>query len=226
MTKKITDAVILAAGSGKRFKKTLPKQFIKIFNKSSIEISIEKLLKVNSIRNIYLTINKKHESLVKKLPKEIKIINGGRTRTISVLKSLDFINSQPLQPHNVLIHDAVRPCVSDYDIKKIMNNANTLVTGMALGYPLTHALKIVNTKMNVIDNIDKKDMWLAFTPQLFNFKKIYNSYKKVVESKLKIDDDIQAMSFLSYKVNLLFSSYKNIKLTYLDDIDVIKNLLR
>ena len=25
--------------------------------------------------------------------------------------------------------------------------------------------------MNVIDNIDKKDMWLAFTPQLFNFKK-------------------------------------------------------
>ena len=80
--------------------------------------------------------------------------------------------------------------------------------------------------MNVIDNIDKKDMWLAFTPQLFNFKKIYNSYKKVVESKLKIDDDIQAMSFLSYKVNLLFSSYKNIKLTYLDDIDVIKNLLR
>ena len=80
--------------------------------------------------------------------------------------------------------------------------------------------------MNVIDNVDKKDMWLAFTPQLFNFKKIYNSYKKVVESKLKIDDDIQAMSFLSYKVNLLFSSYKNIKLTYLDDIDVIKNLLR
>ena len=53
MTKKITDAVILAAGSGKRFQKTLPKQFIKIFNKSSIEISIDKLLKVNSIRNIY-----------------------------------------------------------------------------------------------------------------------------------------------------------------------------
>ena len=112
----------------------------------------------------------------------------------------------------------------NYDIKKIMNNANTLVTGVALGYPLTHALKTVNTKMNVIDNIDKKDMWLAFTPQLFNFKKIYNSYKKVVESKLKIDDDIQAMSFLSYKVNLLFSSRSRIFSLFLSSASLINKL--
>ena len=226
MMHKITDAIILAAGSGKRFGNKLPKQFVKIFKKSSIDISIERLSKLKFIRNIYLTINENHEHLLKKLQNNVKLLIGGNTRTTSVYKSLDFINNLPSCPHNILIHDAVRPCISDSDMKSIISKNNTLTTGIALGYPLTHALKYVNKQINVIENIDKKNLWLAFTPQLFNFRKIYKSYKKVIEKKIEVDDDIEAMSLLSYRVNLLFSSYKNIKLTYPDDIDVIKDLMR
>ena len=45
MIQKVTDAIVLAAGSGKRFKKKLPKQFTKISNESLIDISIKKILK-------------------------------------------------------------------------------------------------------------------------------------------------------------------------------------
>ena len=93
MIQKVTDAIVLAAGSGKRFKKKLPKQFTKISNESLIDISIKKILKLKSIRNIYVTINKKHKRFLKNSRKKIELIEGGNTRTVSVFKSLSFIKS-------------------------------------------------------------------------------------------------------------------------------------
>ena len=223
---KITDAIILAAGTGKRFKKDLPKQFTKIIDQSSVEISLSKLINIKSIRNIYLVINKKYNYLFKNTPTKVKIIIGGRTRSKSVFNSLAHINTSSQLPDNILIHDSVRPCVNDEEIKKLIKTSNNLKTGLALGYPLTHALKRVIKKINVVDHLTKNNLWLSFTPQIFNFKKLFASYKKVVENKYKIDDDIQAMSLLSYKVGLIFSSNRNIKLTYQDDLAVIKDLLR
>ena len=49
---------------------------------------------------------------------------------------------------------------------------------------------------------------------------------KAIDKKIEVDDDAQAMSLLSYKVKLIFSSYNNIKLTFPDDINVAKNLAR
>ena len=226
MIQKVTDAIVLAAGSGKRFKKKLPKQFIKIFNENLIDISIKKILKLKSIRNIYVTINKKHKRFLKKSRKKIELIEGGNTRTVSVFKSLNFIKSLSNPPHNILIHDSARPCVLESDLKKLMSINNSLISGVALGYPLTHALKSIDKNFLITKDFDKKDMWLAFTPQLFNFNKIYKSYKKAIDKKIEVDDDAQAMSLLSYKVKLIFSSYNNIKLTFPDDINVAKNLAR
>ena len=45
---KITDAIILAAGTGKRFKKDLPKQFTKNIDQSSVEIALSKLINIKS----------------------------------------------------------------------------------------------------------------------------------------------------------------------------------
>lgn len=226
MRKKTTDAIILAAGSGNRFNQNLPKQFTKISKVNLIEISIRKILRIKSIRNVYITINQKHKKFLKGLKKKINFIEGGKTRTISVFRSLEFIKNLPDPPDNILIHDSARPCVSDIDLKNIMSASNSSISGIALGYPLTHALKLVNKNNNIINNIKKKNLWLAFTPQLFDFIKIYKSYKKAITKKIEVDDDSQAMSLLSYKVRLIFSSYRNIKVTYLDDFSVVKDLLR
>ena len=226
MKTKTTDAVILAAGTGRRYDKNIPKQFIKVTNKSSVEITISKLSKIKGLRNIYLVISKKYIKFIKKIPKKIKIIFGGETRSESVFNSLLYIKNTASLPDNILIHDSVRPCVNNIDIKNLLISSKKSNTGIALGYPLTHALKCVDNKLNIIKHIEKKNFWLSFTPQIFNFNKLYLSYKKIIENKHKVDDDIQAMSFSSHKVSLIFSSNNNIKLTYPDDIAVIRKLMR
>ena len=117
MKTKTTDAVILAAGTGRRYDKNIPKQFIKVTNKSSVEITISKLSKIKGLRNIYLVISKKYIKFIKKIPKKIKIIFGGKTRSESVFNSLIYIKNTKSLPDNILIHDSVRPCVNNIDIK-------------------------------------------------------------------------------------------------------------
>ena len=46
------DAIILAAGVGKRFESSKPKQYLKINSKKLIDISVEKILKTKKINNI------------------------------------------------------------------------------------------------------------------------------------------------------------------------------
>ncbi|MBN2016316.1 mannose-1-phosphate guanylyltransferase [Candidatus Dojkabacteria bacterium] len=71
--------IIFAGGSGKRFwpisRKSLPKQFIPLFdNKSTFQLQIERAKEVVPLKEIFVSTNKSHLSLVKKqvpkLPKE------------------------------------------------------------------------------------------------------------------------------------------------------------
>jgi 2-C-methyl-D-erythritol 4-phosphate cytidylyltransferase len=111
------------------------------------------------------------------------------------------------------------------DIKKLIKCSNGLKTGVGLGYPLTNALKILNKELTVIDNIKRNNMFLSFTPQIFNFLKLFDSYKKVIKNKTEVDDELEAMHINSYKVKIMISSPRNIKLTYKEDLKVLSDLI-
>ena len=106
---------------------------------------------------------------------------------------------------------------------KLINQYTT--TGVALGYPLTNAIKYVNKNLIVASNIERKNLMASFTPQKFNFKKLYNAYNKVINDKISVDDDLEAMSYDSHKVKIMISSPGNIKITYKDDLYVLSKLL-
>tara|TARA_B100000586_G_C20084485_1_gene417001 strand:- start:902 stop:1588 length:687 start_codon:yes stop_codon:yes gene_type:complete len=223
---KIIDAVILAAGSGKRFQQKIPKQFNKINGTSLIDIAVLKLSSIKNIRNIYLAINKSHHKYTKLIKTNPNIIYGGRTRTESVFNALNYLNSQNIPPDNILIHDAARPCVHLNDIKKIVSKSNSISNGISLGFPLTNALKNINKNMYVMNNIEKKNLWVSFTPQIFNFKKLYKSYQLIRKLNKQVDDEIEAMSISSFRTKLLFTSCDNIKITYPNDMILAKNIMR
>ncbi len=63
-------AVIMAGGVGERFwpksRQALPKQFLKIGNndKTMIQLTVERMLPVIDIENIFIVTNKKYKNLV------------------------------------------------------------------------------------------------------------------------------------------------------------------
>ena len=225
MSNQIFDAVVLAAGQGKRFNSSKPKQYIKINNKSIIDIAIEKLQKINKFKNIYLVLNKNYTYKIPKKLSNIYLVRGGNTRTKSVFNALKTISDSKQIPKKVLIHDAARPCVSVEDINKLLNNSKRIKTGLSLGYPLTNALKKINNRLIVTDNIKRTNLYMSFTPQVYNFNKLFEAYNDIIYKKIQVDDEIEAMSYLGYKTKIMRTSIDNIKITFNDDLTIIKKLM-
>ena len=223
MKNKICDAIILAAGTSKRFNSTSPKQFLKINNKNLIDIAIDNLKSLKKIRNIYIVLKKNNPYKVKK---DLKMIIGGSTRTKSVYKSLSFVSKTEDVPDNILIHDAARPCLDIRDLKELFSKGNKSTTGLSLGYPLTNALKKVNSRLEVISNVKRDNLYMSFTPQIFNFSKLFLAYTDIIRKEQNVDDEIEAMTKSGHKVKLMKSSPRNIKLTYQNDLEVIKALMK
>ena len=108
-------------------------------------------------------------------------------------------------------------------LNRLLNMYTT--TGVALGYPITNAIKHVNKNLDVVSNIDRSNLFASYTPQKFNFRKLYNAYKKVLNDKINVDDDLEVMTYDSHKVKIMISSPGNIKITYKDDLYVLSKLL-
>ena len=129
-------------------------------------------------------------------------------------------------PDNILIHDAARPCLNNKELQKFFEKANSSKIGLSLGYPLTNSLKKVNSKLQVIENIKRDNFYMSFTPQIFNFTKLFLAYTDIISKGKNVDDEIEAMINSGHKVKIMMSSPKNIKLTYQGDIEVIKSLMK
>ncbi len=71
-----------------------------------------------------------------------------------------------------------------------------------------------------------ENYFVSFTPQLFNFDKLIKSYNNVVAKNIAVDDDLEVMHVNSYAVRILKSSPFNIKLTYIEDLEKIKRVMK
>jgi 2-C-methyl-D-erythritol 4-phosphate cytidylyltransferase len=123
-----------------------------------------------------------------------------------------------------LIHDVARPILNISDIRKLVASMKLGVDASTLGYPLTNAIKEVK-KNKVYSNLYRDNLWSSFTPQIFKTDKLYESIEKIINDGYDIDDDIEALMMCNFNCSIIRSSPDNIKITYLEDIEVIRKLL-
>ncbi len=220
-----TDVLILANGKSSRYISRTNKQKIKINGVSIIDIAVSKFLALKQIRDIYLItddISLKNRS---KYKDKFISIKGGSSRAKSVFSGLNYLlNKEP--PKNVIIHDVVRPIIDKNDLKNLVSYSSKIKTGIGFGYPLTNALKEVGKNNVIKKNIKKDNYFISFTPQLFNFDKLIESYKNILKKNINVDDDLEAMHLNSHKVKILKSSPFNVKLTYIEDLEKIKKVIK
>ncbi|MDE6703816.1 MAG: 2-C-methyl-D-erythritol 4-phosphate cytidylyltransferase, partial [Muribaculaceae bacterium] len=116
------NVIIVAAGSGLRFGAPLPKQFCNLNGRPVVMTTIEALRSSLSEARLTLVINPDMEDLWLDLCskhnfKSPEIIHGGATRWESVRNAI--IKSDKAEI--ILVHDAVRPMISDKIIKPLMS---------------------------------------------------------------------------------------------------------
>ena len=210
-------AIILAGGSGTRFKSKIPKQYFKIGNKSIINYTIDAFEKSSLIDKIIIVVDKKYiNDISKKNPKHI-IVSGGKSRFES---SYNGILACPKNSKKVLIHDAARPFISQEIITsciEALNNYEAVVTSIQT---TDTVIRVKN--MEILQVEDRNQIFLNQTPQGFKYKTILDAHKNRTGS---VTDDISLLDLNETKCKVIKGSKKNIKITTNDDIQFAMHIL-
>ncbi|WP_343154097.1 2-C-methyl-D-erythritol 4-phosphate cytidylyltransferase [Buchnera aphidicola] len=211
-------AIVPAAGIGKRMLLDIPKQYIKIKNRTILEYTLTTLLSHPSIVQVIVSLNKRDKYFHKlSIASNIRITSviGGNKRIYSVLSGLVL----PINADWVIVHDAVRPCLSYKDLEKLISIIGKTKVGGILARPTCDTIKYVshNTK-KISHTISRKKLWNALTPQLFPTNLLRFCLSKIIRDNIDITDESSALEYCGYNPLIILGSYKNIKITFPEDL--------
>lgn len=223
-------SIILASGKGERFDYYKPKQFIKIAGKTLLEHTMDAFENNNAIDEIILVINPQFRDLTENIiinnhyKKIKKILNGGETRKES---SFIGINSICENDAKVLIHDAVRPFVSD----RIINGCvEALDKFSAVDVAINSADTIIQIDdEHIINNIPRRNyMMRGQTPQAFRAGLIKQAHElSQKEENFEFTDDCGLIvKYNLADVYVVNGEETNIKVTYPEDIFLADKLFQ
>lgn len=208
------NAIIPAGGTSSRFGNT-NKLLEKINGKEVLRYTVE-AFEASNVDEIIICANISIMDELKKIfsdSKKVKIIEGGQTRQASVYNGLKTSVCD-----YVLIHDGARPMITT----DLINSAIDMVKDKKA---LTVATKTIDTIKEVVDGkiirtIDRSKLYNTQTPQAFEYNLIINAHQKLIGQNFT--DDAGMLEKLGYDVYILNGSYKNIKITTQNDIDIAK----
>jgi 2-C-methyl-D-erythritol 4-phosphate cytidylyltransferase/2-C-methyl-D-erythritol 2,4-cyclodiphosphate synthase len=203
--------VLLAAGKSTRFRSEKNKLLSKFSNKAILEHNIDQIKKIG-FKKITLVINDKN-ILNNITTKSIELIKGGKTRSLSVKNAL---NKSNIKAKYVFIHDAARVLNSDTLFLKLIKNANKNIYDCIIPYAKCNDTVVQNHK-----NINREDLKLIKTPQVFLKKKITFLLNK--SNSLEFTDDSKLMrdNPKEFKIKYILDNGLNLKITHKEDLEKI-----
>ena len=211
--------ILLAGGSGKRLSLEIDKQMIKINEITVLEKSIINFQKYLPNNNIQIVTNKKNLRKTNEIAKTYNIykpIIGGEDRQSSVYNALNCLKET--SPKYVLIHDSARPIISSEVIINLINFKGTNFNCVVPVLPINDAIRITNN--NKIEKVlDKKNKVLVQTPQFCDYKVLLNAHKKAINS---FEDESALLLSQSIEINTIKGNPKTLKLTYIEDLNLLE----
>ena len=139
--------------------------------------------------------------------------------------------------HWVLIHDAARPCVNPSDIEKLITQTTQQFlqqshqqsqqehgqesAGGLLAVPVRDTVKhIIHAQDKVLaqKTLDRSQLWLAQTPQIFPLATLYDYLSQAIEQTIAFTDEASLFEHFGKQPLLVEGSHSNIKLTFPEDL--------
>ncbi|MEM6998785.1 MAG: 2-C-methyl-D-erythritol 4-phosphate cytidylyltransferase [Pseudomonadota bacterium] len=221
--------VIPAAGVGKRMETNKPKQYISVDNKTIIEHAINCFIDREEIESIVVAISETDDywpELEIASHNKVVTVAGGAERYNSVFNGLSELKNKADENDWVLVHDAVRPCLSQSAIDRLMIKLRTHDIGGILAMPCRDTMKRANSANEIVNTVERESLWHAQTPQMFKYGKLFSAIEKVLNEDILITDEAMAMELVGYKPILVEGHQENIKITHKDDLQFLEQYLK
>lgn len=224
-------ALIIAGGSGQRMKQEIPKQFINVLDKPVIIYTLEAFQRHPNIDAIQIVcIDGWHEILRAyckqfSITKLHDIVSGGASGMESIYNGLVGARKDFQDEDLVVIHDAIRPMVSQEIISDNIRVAGLYGNAISV-VPCAEAMLVSPDGSTSREQYPRDRLKRTQTPQAFRLGDLMAAHHDAREKG--ITNSIASctlMTDLGLDVHFSVGSEKNIKLTTPEDIDIFKALL-
>lgn len=218
-------AVVPAAGVGERMQLTVPKQYHRIGDRTVLQRTLESLLALQAIQGIQVSIAQ-HDQYWPELgfdhQRLLPTVIGGATRAESVLSGLLALQDYADEQDWVLVHDAARPCLSLSTLERLVQTLRDHPVGGLLALPIADTVKKADSQNRAINTIDRTDLWVAQTPQMFRLGLLKEALQRAITENWSITDESSAIERLGLQPMLIEGDPANIKMTYPGDENRLK----
>lgn len=225
-------ALIIAGGVGARMNQDIPKQFINVYDKPVIVYTMEAFQRHPLIDAIEIVCLDGWHDVLRAYAKQFgiakleNVVSGGKNGQDSIRNGLYDIASR----HNgeediVLIHDAIRPMVSEEVITdniKVCRQYGNAITVV----PCTAAMLKTYDSLSTTEQVPRDNLKITQTPQAFFIRDIVDAHKEALSKG--ITNSVASCTMyieLGRKLFMSKGSEKNLKLTTAEDIEIFKSLL-
>ena len=231
MSKVIT--VIFAGGSGVRMGAGKPKQFLEVNGKPIIIHTLEIFENHPQVDEIYVACKEDYIEKLKKLlhrfdiQKVKAIVPGGDTGMDSIFRGLTAAKENAGADDIVLIHDGVRPIISDDLVDEVI--ATVKEKGAAAICTPMFETPIMSKSGEFVEETPlRSECYTAQAPQGFKLDEVYAAHEETRKSNPRYEgivDNCTLMKNSGKKVAIVKGPRSNIKVTTTEDIYILRAML-
>ncbi len=151
-------------------------------------------------------------------------VRAGLTAIGRITREIEGIN-KPFEW--VAVHDGARPLVTPDLISRGLEAAREVGAAIA-ALPATETVKTVDASKTVTNTLDRGNLWLAQTPQVFRTSLLVGAYEalRLREDSLEATDCARLVELLGHPVKVYEGERTNIKITTPLDLIIAEAILK
>ncbi len=224
--------LIIAGGTGQRMKMNVPKQFIKVLGKPIIIYTLEAFEKNKHIDEIVVVCLELWQEKLKKWAEEYgitkltHIVPGGKTGMESLRNGMQVLKDNYDENDIAVIHDAVRPLISDAIIDTNIEGVKEFGTAITC-VPTTEALLQSEDMINSDKVVDRNLIARTQTPQSLRIGKFAWAHEEA--QKRGIKDTVATCTLLielGESVHIVWGEETNFKVTTAEHIALLEAYIK
>ncbi len=218
-------ALVPAAGSGARMGHELPKQYLPLAGAPMIFHALNTLCACRELSTVFVVLSPDdtlfHCYDWSRFGDKLQTLYcGGETRADTVLNGL---LASEVEPDDwMLVHDAARPCLTNDNLLKLINELKNDAVGGILAVPVADTLKRSDAAQRILKTENREQLWQAQTPQMFRAGLL----AQALQQCKSVTDEASAIEALGLSPKLVAGDSSNFKVTYPQDIKLAELLLR
>lgn len=237
-------AIIPAAGLGTRMasapsargkKPAASKQFTELGGTPILIHTVRKFVASPEVSEIYIALreneiagfrNRLEKEAKDVLRKQIHLVEGGEHRQQSVANALASISAG--DDDIVLVHDAVRPFVTEEIIRDVILAAQKYGAAIA-GLPAVDTVKQVERTSDgalITATLPRERVVMAQTPQGFRYDVLKKAFDEATADGFMGTDEASLVERSGHEVAVVMGSPRNIKITAPADMELAEFFLK